>query len=270
MTTQKVTILIPNFKTVELTKLCLRLIRKYTDLNLATVVVIDNDSQDDSLEYLRTVRWIKLIERQSIPGESPPLSHSRALDLGLQAVTTPFVLSIHTDTLVHHPDWLSFLLKQIESDPLIGGVGSWKLEAKPAWRRLFKAVEYFFQKKYYQLIGKKDHALEGVGDNYFYLRSHCALYRTELLRKYQTGFSEGESVAGKVLHRKLVTNGYRMIFLPSETLLHYMDHINHATMVINPDLGATKKAINKGQRRLQQSLVSFNAADILQDVSLDA
>lgn len=269
MTTQKVTILIPNFKTVELTTLCLRLIRKYTDLTLATILVIDNDSQDDSLAYLRTVRWIKLIERQGIPGESPPLSHSRALDQGLETVTTPYVLSIHTDTLVRHPDWLPFLLNQIEKDDNIGGVGSWKLEEKPTWRRMVKTVEYFLQKKYYQLIGKKNHALEGIDDNYFYLRSHCALYRTELLRKYQTGFSDGEVVAGKVLHRKLLMNGHRMIFLPSRTLLRYMDHVNHATMIINPDLGAAKKAITKGTRRLQHTLASFNAADILKDTSLD-
>ena len=89
MTTLQVTILIPNYKTLELTKLCLRLIRKHTDLNLARVVVIDNDSQDESLEYLRTLKWITLIERKHIPGETPALSHSRALDLALRINNHP-------------------------------------------------------------------------------------------------------------------------------------------------------------------------------------
>ena len=43
---QIVTILIPNYKTLELTKVCLRLIRKFTNLDQAKVIVIDNDSQD--------------------------------------------------------------------------------------------------------------------------------------------------------------------------------------------------------------------------------
>src|SRR5690349_8060360 len=79
--TQQVTILIPNYKTLRLTKLCLRLLRKFTDLNKIRALVIDNDSQDESLDYLRTVTWIDLIERKSIPGESPVQSHSRALDM---------------------------------------------------------------------------------------------------------------------------------------------------------------------------------------------
>src|SRR6185312_4131555 len=106
MRTPEVTILVPNYKTLELTKLCLRLLRKFTDPNQVKVIVVDNDSRDASLDYLRSLAWIELIERTAIPGESPPLSHARALDLGLARTNTPYVLSIHTDTLVHHPKWL--------------------------------------------------------------------------------------------------------------------------------------------------------------------
>jgi len=45
-----VTILIPNYKTPELTKLCLRLIRKHTDSDKIHVIVIENDSNDSSIE----------------------------------------------------------------------------------------------------------------------------------------------------------------------------------------------------------------------------
>lgn len=269
MTTPQVTILIPNYKTLELTKLCLRLLRKYTDLTLAKVIVIDNDSDDESLDYLRTLSWIELIERKHIPGETPALSHSRALDLALERVNTPYVLSIHTDTLVRHHQWLPHLLKTIQTNPNVAGVGSWKLESKPAWKMTLKLLERHIQKIYYKITGKRDHALEGLDHNYYYLRSHCALYRTDLIRRYHTGFSDGEEVAGKVMHRKLVENGYKMLFLPSEELLHYMDHINHATTVLNPELSRNKKSVNKGMRRIQKSLDRFNATDILKDSSLD-
>lgn len=270
MSTPKVTILIPNYKTLDLTKLCLRLIRKHTDPKLAKVVVIDNDSRDDSLTYLRTLKWIELIERQAIPGESPALSHSRALDMALERVDTPYVLSIHTDTLVRNKEWLPFLLTQIEANPNMAGVGSWKLESKPFGKKVLKSLERVVQLAFYKIIGKKNHAIEGLSHNHYYLRSHCALYRTDLLKKYGTGFADGEEVAGKAMHRKLVENGHEMKFLPSSILLKYMDHINHATTVLNPELSRHQKSVVKGLHRIQRSLDGFNAKEILKDSRLDA
>lgn len=268
MTQALVTILVPNYKTLELTKLCLRLLRKYTDSNQAKVVVIDNDSQDESLGYLRTVSWIELIERKAIAGESPVQSHARALDMALERVTTQYVLSIHTDTLVKHPRWLPFLLSQIEKKPTIAGVGSWKLESKPLWRQLLKLLERQWQSLYYRLIGKTSHGLEGMGKNYYYLRSHCALYRTELLKKLNLHFADGDMVAGKEMHKKLVESNYQMIFLPSDILIKYLEHINHATTVLNPHL-SRQKSVDKGRRRIEKSLARMNVAAILQDASLD-
>ncbi len=269
MNTPQVTILIPNYKTLTLTQLCLRLLRKYTTSDLAHIIVIDNDSQDESLAYLRTLNWIELIERPSVPGEAPAASHSSALDLALTQVKTPYVLSIHTDTLVKRPDWLPFLLTQIENNPRVAGVGSWKLESKPLLKRWAKQLERAVQTRYYKLINKQNHSLEGTDENYYYLRSHCALYRTDLIRQFNTGFGDGDTVAGKVMHKKLIDAGYKMIFLPSEQLGQYVDHINHATMVLNPALGARDKTIKAGKERIEQRLKSVNATQILADVSLD-
>lgn len=254
MTAPKVTILVPHYKTLELTKLCLRLLRKHTDLNLAKIIVIDNDSRDESTVYLRSLKWLHLMERSPVPGESPVLSHSRALDLALEQVTTPYVLSIHTDTLVRNKHWLPFLLEKIETDSTIAGVGSWKLENKPLWKRIFKNIENVIQSQKSQQK---------------YLRSHCALYRTELIKRYHSGFSAGDETAGKALHRELIQHGHKMIFLSSADLLKYMDHINHATTVLNPELSRHGKSVQRGLKRIQKSLESFNANAILADNRLD-
>ncbi len=264
-----VTILIPNYKTLELDKLCLRLIRKFTDANKIKVMVIDNDSKDASLDYLRSLAWIELIERPVIPNEGAISAHSRALDMALDRVTTPYVLSIHTDTLVKHPRWLEFLIEQIEQSPNIAGVGSWKLESKSFWRRSLKSIERNIQHFYFKLIGKTRHGLEGIGKNYYYLRSHCAMYRMDLLRKYNLNFSDGDMVAGKALHQRLVNEGHQMIFIPSDILIHYLEHINHATTVLNPELSTREKSVSKGLRRIEKSLSRLNAKTILQDVNLD-
>ena len=59
----KAAICIVNYKTADFTRLCLRSIRKFTRYPYETIVV-DNDSQDESLDYLKCLNWIRLIERQ--------------------------------------------------------------------------------------------------------------------------------------------------------------------------------------------------------------
>lgn len=269
MSTPKVTILIPNYKTLQLTKLCLRLIRKHTISGLAEVIVIDNDSADSSLDYLRTLPWIKLIERSAIPGESPAAAHARALDLGLAQVKTPYVLSIHTDTLIKKSDWLSFLINQIEMNSNIGGVGSWKLENVSASKKLLQKIEAPIKTLLAKLRGKKLKDKEGEGSNYYYLRSHCALYRMDLLQKYNLRFDADNQVAGKAMHKALVEQAHDMIFIPSEKLIQYLDHINHATMVLNPGMMDRSRAVRKGIQRVKRALEEFNADAILKDSTLD-
>jgi GT2 family glycosyltransferase len=124
----EVTILIPNYRTLDITKLCLRLIRKHTDPARIEVVVIDNDSRDASTEYLRSLSWTRLIERQTDGDTSPGNSHARALDQALADVTTPYVLSIHTDIMVRCDGWLDFLLAERSFPPARQEYG--KIEGK--------------------------------------------------------------------------------------------------------------------------------------------
>ncbi len=264
-----VTVLLPNYKTPDLTKICLRLLRKHTNPDAMRILVIDNDSKDESTEYLRSLPWIVLIERKVTEPEPPTLSHSRALDLGLEQVTTPYVLSIHTDTFVHHPDWLPFLIGEIDLKDNIAGVGSWKLEVKPLLKRWAKTLEYKVQSFTFPIISKGYMHLEGKGDNFYYLRSHCALYRMDLIRKMKLTFSDGEETAGKIMHKKLVDNHYEMVFLPSETMTRYIYHVNHATMVLHPELGSRKRSVKSGAKRIEKMLNLVNAKAILNDTSLD-
>jgi len=269
MSSPEVTILIPNYKTPEITKLCLRLIRKYTDPSRIHVIAIDNASGDESLDYLRSLDWIELIERPNYEDESGSLSHSHALDEAMEKVTTPYVLSMHTDTFVRRDDWLDFLLNKIKSDENIAGVGSWKLEVKPWIKRVLKRIEYKWQCFYFPLVGKGYGKLEGKGDNFLYLRSHCALYRTDMIRKYNLKFSQENDTAGRILHKKLVEHGHDMQFIPSEKLINYMAHLNHATMFLNDEFNLRQRNRDKGMDRMQKIFIDLDATNILKDSSLD-
>ena len=140
---QPVSIILPNYKTPELTRLCLRSLRKFTPHDAIRIIAVDNASGDDSLDYLRSIPWIRLIERTpaDIAGMAPALMHTTAMDLALREVDTPFVLSFHTDTIVYRPDWLDFLLGRINKSEKIAGVGSWKLEFVPPLKRFGKSLE---------------------------------------------------------------------------------------------------------------------------------
>ena len=251
------TIIIPNYKTPELTKLCLRSLRKHTDLNKARIVVVDNDSADASLEYLRSLPWITLVERKT-GAESGPEMHARALDEALKLADTPFFLVMHTDTIVVSDAWLDYLLGAFAGSPNLAGVGSWKLEKSSKLKYYGQRLEDLMRR----IFLRCRHAPEER-----YLRSHCAMYRTDPVRRFTRGFFDGET-AGRSLHRMLVSSGYEMRFLESFELGAYIRHLNHATMILNPSgEGRTSKASSR--RKLAGKMEDACFAAILADDTLD-
>jgi len=251
------TIIIPNYKTPVLTRLCMRSLRKFTDPTQAKVVVVDNDSADESLEYLKKLKWITLVERKS-SGETGPQMHARALDDALKLVDTPFFAVMHTDTIVHRADWLDFLLGKFTDAPKLAGVGSWKLEHVSRVKVLGQKIEDFVR----ELFTRRRHAPEER-----YLRSHCAVYRTAPVKELTRGFDDGET-AGKSLHRMLVAAGFEMRFLESSELGKYVAHLNHATMILNPTgSGRTSKASSRQKLDGKMSDPAYIA--VLADDTLD-
>jgi hypothetical protein len=74
-------IAIVNYKTPDLTKICLDLLKKHIDAGLnAQVWVVDNNSQDESTTYLRSLDWIHLIVRDADYAEKGFVAHGQGLD----------------------------------------------------------------------------------------------------------------------------------------------------------------------------------------------
>ncbi len=254
------TVLLPNYKTPELTKLCLRALRKNSDFSKMRILAVDNASNDESVRYLRSLPWIELIEREPAEVEKllPPEMHSTALDLALRRVETEFVLSLHTDTILLDPGWQDYLMRKIGRSGKVAGVGSWKLERTAPWKQMLKRTEDGLR----GIFGR------GRGE-FRFLRSHCALYRTELLRKFTRGFGDGEC-AGSSIHKCLLAAGYELDFLPVEELSRYMVHLNHATLILNPEVcPARRTGTSKAFRMLQRKMETELFAEVLRDDSLD-
>jgi hypothetical protein len=266
----KATICVVNYKTLDFTRLCLRSIRKFTK-SPYEVIVVDNDSQDESLEYLRRLRWIRLIERSTDndpPDDSGGYSHAAALDLGLENCDTEFFVSMHSDAFVRRDGWLTELISYFGSDENTACVGSGKIELTPRWRKLLREATDFrtFKRK---LLREPD----PVGKFRYYNRTICCLYRTDILRREQLSFLMDRDkglTGGQKLYFELVDRGYRTVELSPSAMGRYIIHLAHATQVVNPgEFSLRKKTIRKCNRIVEKVMSFEMVQSILTDDSLD-
>ncbi|MBT3277859.1 MAG: glycosyltransferase family 2 protein [Phycisphaerales bacterium] len=262
----KATICIVNYKTLDFTRLCLRSIRKFTTYP-CDVVVVDNHSDDESLDYLRGLDWITLLERDTSGDDSGGRSHARALDLALEACTTEFFISMHSDTFVLREGWLSDLISHFDS-PNVAGVGSGKIELTPRWREWVKMLtDYRTMKR--KLLRTPD----PLGKHRYYNRTICSLYRTEILKSegmtFELGRDEGIT-AGKKMHFDLEDGGYDMVHIPEREMGKSIIHLAHATQVINPaEFSLRNKTTRKINGLIKKVMSMGPVQDVLHDDSLD-
>ena len=265
----KATVCIVNYKTPDFIKLCLRSIRKFTTYPYE-VIVVDNNSQDQSVEYLRALKWIRLFERpksETEPGGG--YAHAAALDLGLDNCNTEFFVSMHSDTFVIRKNWLRELVSYFDNDESIACVGAGKVELTAKWRVLLKrAADLSTFKR--RLFGQSDPA----GKHRYYNRTICCLYATEILRRQNLTFLMGRNeglTAGKKLYFELVDRGYKTVELPAEIMGRYIVHLAHATQAVNPqDFTLRKRIVRKCNRLVDRVMSTATVRDILADSSLDA
>jgi len=263
----KATICVVNYKTPDFIRLCLRSIRKFTRYPYE-VIVVDNGSGDESLEYLKKLNWIRLIERDSSSDVSGGYSHGAALELGRQNCNTEFFVSLHSDTFIQKAGWLGDLIAYFGDDERIACVGSGKIELTPVWRVILKKATDLrtFRRK---LLRKPD----PNGKYRYYNRTICCLYRTSVLINEGLSFlpdSDKELTSGKKLYFKLVDRDYKTVELPASAMGQYVVHLAHATQVINPnEFKLRQKTIRKCHRLVGKVMSSEVMQGILEDNSLD-
>ena len=262
-----VTIVIPHYQTRELIMLCLRSIRKYTSPPYE-VIVVDNDSKDDSLEYLKSVKWIKLLLKSQVVKKGS-WAHGSALDIGLQHTRTEFFLALHSDVVIKDSSWLKTLLNPFHQAQLLACVGTGKLEDISTSYRVLKK------------LGDIKGFLSFLKRNLFYhfpqllpeyIRTTCAAYRTEILKKEKVSFLPREEqgmTSGQALYYELVQRGYKTLSLPPQQLKQLIHHFNHGTMILNPALGARKRTISTGMRRIQKKVNQDWLKCLLEDSTFD-
>lgn len=265
----KATICIPNYKTLDFTRLALRSIRKFTNYPYE-VIVVDNDSRDKSLDYLRKVSWIKLIERSSEDGTlKGSIAEGSALDIGLKACNSEFYVAMHSDTIVHRENWLTDLTKYFDNCREIVCVGTDKINLRPKMTMLLKKLTDF---------GACKRALFPSTDKHGRFRYHnrtiCCLYRTDVLKKEKLSFmpdAEKRLTAGKPLYFSLKQGKYKTVELEPEIMKKYVIHIDHATQAINPnEFHVRRRTVRKSKAHIMEVLSRSAIQSVIADASLDS
>jgi glycosyltransferase involved in cell wall biosynthesis len=237
------------------------------------VIVVDNGSKDESLDYLRSLSWIRLIERGDATPDNWVLAMATALDIGIREARGKYLLIMHTDVFFKREGWLRRLVDAIESDPKHAAAGTGKLETRSGLQRWLKDA---FDTKRLKLWLRR--SVLGDKSAIFLRRPNsprdfCALYRLDVLRKHNLSFIQrGELSAGDTMYLHLVENGYTAAMIPVPEMMSYMDHIAHGTAGLK--VGDRKLSHGHTQRKTERRVDEAFEQDYIKalqnDVSLDA
>lgn len=111
-----VSLIVLTWNGLEVTRRCVQSVLEVTDHPSFELVVVDNGSTDGTLEYLRGVAGIRLVEN----GRN--LGFVAGNNAGIRATTTDVVL-MNNDTEVTRPDWLARMQEAAYSADDVGVVG---------------------------------------------------------------------------------------------------------------------------------------------------
>ncbi|MGN7399537.1 glycosyltransferase [Cytobacillus praedii] len=109
-------IIILTYNNLEYTKQCLESIRKYTDRDTYELIIIDNNSVDDTKEWLLKQDDIRVIINKE------NLGFPRGCNQGIEIAKGENILLLNNDVIVTE-NWLSNMVNSLYSEDRIGAVG---------------------------------------------------------------------------------------------------------------------------------------------------
>jgi GT2 family glycosyltransferase len=112
----KVSIVIPLFNRVDLTRDCVRALRRHTPDDLYELILVDNASSDGTTRFCATLENVKVLRNEE------NLGFSIACNQGAAEAIGDVVVFLNNDTEVH-PGWLQAILEAFDDDQ-VGITGS--------------------------------------------------------------------------------------------------------------------------------------------------
>ncbi|MCA9039389.1 MAG: glycosyltransferase family 2 protein [Planctomycetaceae bacterium] len=264
MSSPRVTICIPHWQVKDYMRLCLRSIRKHSENYDVEVIIVDNGSKDESLDYLRGLDWIRLIERPEEVHTNWPENVFTAWNLGLREATGEYYITMHSDVFIKRDDWLDPFLREMQKSEQIAASGAWKLVLENpiyAWQ---KQVIGYASGRLKQLVGLKKEIKWKQGH---YPRDYCAMYRRDVLLEGEMTFLPiyGQG-GGYSIAKQIWDAGYEMGMFGVREMDRILYHVAHGTAAVAPEKKlnhsrAQKKVERKVEDLFQEKWIHALAAD---------
>jgi glycosyltransferase involved in cell wall biosynthesis len=265
----RISICVPHWQVLEYIQPCLRSIRKHSRGDDVEVLVIDNGSKDASLEYLRSLSWIRLIERPEEVHTNWPANVFTAWDRGLREARGEYYVTMHSDVFIKRDGWLQPLVRELERSPQNAASGTWKLEIENPIYAAQKRITGLASAAFKSLLGRKPAA--GLRQGH-YPRDFCAMYRRDVLLEHDLTFQciFGNRGGGYSIARQLWERGYQMGLVPVREMASYIEHVAHGTAAVR---GEKRLRHARTQRRTESKVAGLFAEPWIQalasDTSLD-
>jgi glycosyltransferase involved in cell wall biosynthesis len=266
----RISVCIPHWQVRDMMSICLRSIRRHSSKYSLEVIVVDNGSRDESLDWLRSLEWIRLIERPQESVDNWPRNVFTAWDEAIRLARGEFFVTMHSDVFVRRDNWLDPLLEEMDRSHKIAAAGAWKLALENPWYAWQKRIVGTAVAGVKRALGRP---ARGSWREGHYPRDYCALYRRRTILDHDLSFvpGEGEITGGFTIARSLWNLGYETRVIPLWEMARNVVHVAHGTAGVSGakplrHRAAQRRAENRARALLDEPWVH----DLRHDARLDA
>ena len=210
-------------------QLCLDSIRKTCRLN-NEIIVIDNNSNDDSVSYLRIQNDIRLIEHHSATNGAQ--GHKEALDIGTAAATSEWIILLHSDTIFLKTGWDIEFLKLLHEHPDAIGFSSTARDINP--------FESFYSKIKRRLREREENFSISMKPTHHKIMSYCFGIKKSFLREVGYSFSNCIEDVGTDLYKNHIAQKMPFIRMGRPYLEKILWHTSNTTSIITGQITEQK------------------------------
>lgn len=207
-------IVLLTYNQLDCTKLCIESIRKFTPRGQYEIIVVDNNSTDKTVEYLKSQDDIKVIYNDYNAG------FPKGCNQGIEIAKGESVLLLNNDTIVT-PNWLNNLDKALYSNEDIGAVGAISNSCSNG-----QAINVAYQNVDEMLDFANLLNMQNLADKYElkqHLVGYCYLVKKSVLDK--VGYLDERFTPGNYedndLSLRILLEGYKLLLCKNVFIHHF-------------------------------------------------
>jgi len=209
-------IILPVKNDIEYTRVCLDSIRNNTNLEDGEIIVVDNNSTDNTAEYLATLNWISVIKISEDKG------FTSVLNRGINSASGRYIIVLHNDTVVTS-GWMDKLIEKFRADSRIAAVGP-KSNFAAGTQFDFNA-NYSNEDQMYEYYDKLSAKYKNQYREVTSLESFCIAFKSEIFEeigdydeRYGSNGFEDEDISYRINRQ-----GYTLALSEDSYVHHYGD-----------------------------------------------